>query len=258
MLNLGLLRGAAAALLALVGLSSTAAAQINFDGCGQLQNSIFGCLQLHDSNGRIYNGDFTPYGPGDDVHVVGVIDPLAVSFCPLDGAFTSISVLELCGGGPPPIGLAFCFGDGTAGGEGSPAVCPCLNSGGPDEGCSNSQGFGAILSATGNASVAADNVVFQITQGLPSQPSLLVQGSVSMATPFKDGIFCMGNPTERIEVVMLDASGSGLTTSSIVTEGAISPGDTRYYQQWYRDPGGVSPCGTGSNFTGGLQIDWLP
>jgi len=43
---------------------------------------------------------------------------------------------------------------------------------------------------------------------------------------------------------------------SIVTEGGVSPGDTRYYQSWFRDGGGLSVCGLNSNLTNGLQVDW--
>ena len=75
-----------------------------------------------------------------------------------------------------------------------------------------------------------------------------------MNYPLYDGILCVGGGTYRLEFRFTDGVGHVASTTSLVTAGSIQPGETAYYQFWYRDPLGT--CGTGANFTSALQISF--
>jgi hypothetical protein len=195
-------------------------------------------------------GGFGVFGVGDHVHIVGEEYPCFLPPCGGGACVGFITLIEQFGAGQDPT-TPFCFGDGSG------MACPCANQSavGAGEGCANSTGSGAILSATGSGHVADDNVVLRVDQARASQPGVFIQGRTQIETPFRDGLLCMGTPTERLQVVFTDAGGVAESTTSLVTAGAIAQGDTVFYQLWYRDPV-VSPCGTGSNLSNGAELSW--
>jgi hypothetical protein len=156
--------------------------------------------------------------------------------------------------GSPEPGMAYCFGDGSG------TACPCGNEGGAGEGCANDTGNGAVLSASGTASVAADDLVLSATN-LTSGPGLFFQGNNAVnsgnGNSFGDGLRCAGFNVVRLEVQFSNAA-NGFTadsTISISTRGGVSVGQTKRYQFWYRDSGG-SPCHSQFNLTNGYEITW--
>jgi plastocyanin len=137
------------------------------------------------------------------------------------------------------------------------AAAPCMNPGGPGEGCANSTGSGAVLSAGGSASVGADDLEFSATNLLPNQPALLFVGlnatNGGAGVTFGDGLRCAGGSVVRLGVQVPSAAGEAGWGPGLGGAGGWSSGDTRRFQVWYRNPGG-SPCGAGFNLTNGYEV----
>ena len=154
------------------------------------------------------------------------------------------------------VGTSFCAGDGSV------TSCPCGNPGAPGHGCANSSdASGALLSATGSASLANDDLVLRASSSVASAPGLFFQGTNQVAggqgVVFGDGLRCVGGSIVRLEPVFANAAGSADSGISIATKGAVSAGQTRRYQWWYRDPTG-SLCGSGFNLSNAVEITWAP
>jgi hypothetical protein len=116
------------------------------------------------------------------------------------------------------------------------------------------------LSASGSASIAADDLVLQASQ-LTAGPGLFFQGNNAInsgnGNSFGDGIRCAGGQVIRLEVRFAN-NANGFTadsTISVATKGGVSIGDTKRYQFWYRDAG-TSPCSSLFNLTNGYEVTW--
>ena len=218
----------------------------SYDMCGTLVPGVTCPVLFLDDAGDLWLLETTGgFQIGDVVRVTGAADPFCFNICNQgNGCIFSNTIVDCS----VPVGTPTCFGDGTG------ALCPCGNNASLGEGCRNSTGVGAILTASGTNMVANDDLVLEVSQARPNKNGVFLQGGSLVSNPFNDGILCVGNPTERLEFTTLDATGSVSSTASIVTEGNVSVGQTRYYQFWFRD--GMGPCATGSNQTNGYEIVW--
>jgi len=172
------------------------------------------------------------------------------------GAFRNVALLE------SDI-QSFCFGDGSA------AACPCANSGATGRGCENSgTSGGALLAAAGVPDLQADTIQLTSSGELPSSLSIVLQGNSAIApVSFGDGVRCVGGLMKRL--YMHNAVGGVLTVPqagdlpvsarSAALGAPIAPGETRYYQVYYRDPVAgfcAAPQGSTFNVSNGLAIEW--
>lgn len=165
-----------------------------------------------------------------------------------DGTFVT---WKLVGNGAG--GGVFCFGDGSGG------VCPCGNFAAPGQGCANSTGQGAALSAQGNAALGADTLALRVQNAPANKFGLFFQGSAKVnggaGSLFGDGLRCAGGQVQRLQSVATSGAGVALSQGSISVLGGASAGATLYYQFWYRDIA-ASPCGQRFNTTNALEVLW--
>ncbi len=164
----------------------------------------------------------------------------------------------------PPGFTPFCFGDGSG------AACPCGNSGATGHGCQNSAGTGgAILTASGDASLSADTVQFISTGELSTALSIVLQGnSAILPHNFGDGLRCVGGTIIRRLYVRSAAGGvvlvpqggdPSVSARSAVMGDLIPLGATRNYQVYYRDPSATfcaSPPGGTFNVSRAIAVVW--
>lgn len=151
-------------------------------------------------------------------------------------------------------GTAYCFGD-VAG-----SLCPCGNQSTSEGGCANSSGLGAVLSATGSASITSSNLGLVASQLPAHKPGLFLQSDVfangGNGSLFGDGLRCVGSSTTYLEVVFSNGSGLAASGTNLILVGGASAGQSKSFQYWFRDPSG--PCGSGVGATNGLRVLFNP
>jgi hypothetical protein len=94
---------------------------------------------------------------------------------------------------------------------------------------------------------------------LAGAPGLLYQGNSGpwFMVPFGDGLRCVGGGIVRLETLFAGLDGRVTSTVEVPALGGFGPGDTKYYQFWYRDTLGA--CAVGSfNTTNAIEITWAP
>jgi Tol biopolymer transport system component len=152
-------------------------------------------------------------------------------------------------------------------------TCPCGNAGRSGAGCENSAlTGGALLRATGRASVSADQVTLFATGLPPASSAVFFQGTArensGNGTLFGDGLRCAGGTAVRMSQYGVVAGvattgygvqpGSGGSGVPIHVQGLVpSSGGTRTYQVWYRNAAVFCSAST-FNLSNGVEIVWTP
>ncbi|HTF88585.1 MAG TPA: thrombospondin type 3 repeat-containing protein, partial [Planctomycetota bacterium] len=156
----------------------------------------------------------------------------------------------------PNNGFVYCAGDGSA------TPCPCGNVGGAFAGCANSTGFGARIYNAGGVSCSADDAALVGIHLPAGKLALFITGDQQLnggnGVAFFDGLLCL--TVRRRYTPGLSSPTGVVSLSSPVTGslGLIQPGQTWYFQSWYRSGIVGAPCGTAANTSNGLGIVFGP
>jgi len=163
-------------------------------------------------------------------------------------------VLALTAAYSERVGTRYGFGDGTG------APCPCGAPGRAGEGCANSFGTGAMLSAWGSTSLAAANLSLA-ADGLTTDfnllsDAILFSGAAASPAPpaIGNGLLAVRGPHRRLDRALF----ASWDAPSLPAWSSWLPGQTTYFQVWYRDDAALGSCGASSNTSNALAITFTP
>jgi hypothetical protein len=171
--------------------------------------------------------------------------------------------------GPVQPGVPFCFGDGTLA-----TACPCsLPNTVPNppaaagHGCANSQNLdGALLTATGTT--APDTLAFNVfvSSNYVSFGLLLKgDGEAVGGIASSDGVRCVDGQLIRFGAHFAGTSGASqgywtypntVQTTPVSVQTAQAPGQTSYYQLFYRNTAPNFCNAATTNWSNGLRVVW--
>ena len=158
---------------------------------------------------------------------------------------------------------------------GDPGInaCPCSNPPlGAARGCNNKAATGgASILGVGSNSLANPTLVFTTANENPAVGSILLQATTfSAGVNFGHGVRCATGAPKHL-YVKIAAAGSisvpaasdpSIPAKSATLGSPINPGDTRYYQVYYRDRTILLPgCGVAANqynVTNAAVVTWQP
>jgi hypothetical protein len=162
-------------------------------------------------------------------------------------------------------------------GGGGIIPCPCGQPANPVGGCANHGAgatTGAVLNASGIASLAADTIVLETSNHRPGAlvTNVFFTGSGALSLtgiPNGAGVRCVTTALKRLYTGLavggvLSKPGPGDSSVSVRSAQLAVPiaaGQTRHYFNLYRDPAAAGPCGNTAstvNATNTGSITWAP
>ena len=182
-------------------------------------------------------------------------------------ALSFVASLALAGVAASQTATPFCFGDGTSSVAGGNCPCGAGQNGLPGQGCLNSAGAGAVLTAGGSSCISLGCGIDTLTltaSGMPPTLCILIQSATQLSTDvyFGDGIRCLGGNILRMYVLQTPGTavfpppGPSISARSAALGDIIPPGATRLYQVYYRDPPPAHCPPATFNATSGMIVGW--
>lgn len=125
----------------------------------------------------------------------------------------------------------------------------------------NSTGLGAFISASGTASVAANDLVLRAGPIAAGEPGIFYYGPAQSMLAFGDGLRCVSGSSGTVVRIFpfVQADAQGMLELAFDNTGPahaqVVAGATLNFQGWFRDPAAGA---SGFNLSDGLSVPFVP